>query len=55
MRAYRKEEIRNIVRDVDRKAHVGEVESIAQRDEGQGDDVMSDKFFEVLSGLLQLE
>lgn len=54
-RAYREEEIADIMGDVDSQAHVGEVEAIAQPDQRDGDDVMCHKLFEVLSRLLQLE
>lgn len=41
--------------DVDTNTHVGEMEPIAQPDECQCDDVVSDKLLEVLSGFLQLQ
>ena len=37
---YREEEITDVVRDVDAYAHIREVESVAETDESQRDDVM---------------
>lgn len=42
-RAYREEKITDIMRDVNRQPHVGEMKPIAQPDQRQGDDVMSNK------------
>ena len=39
---YCEEEIADIVCDVDRQAHVGEMEAIAQPDQGERHDMMSD-------------
>lgn len=41
--------------DVDCDAHVGEVESVTQSDEGQSDNVVEHQFLEILAGLFQLE
>lgn len=40
--------------DIDRNAHIGEVEPVTQPDQRQSDDVMTDKFLEILSGLFEL-
>lgn len=52
---YRQEEIRDIMRDINRQTHVGEVEAITQRNQGQSNDVVSDQLLEILAGLLQLQ
>ena len=50
---YRKKEVRDVHRDVDRNAHVGEMEAIAQPDERKRDYMMENELFEVLSRLLE--
>lgn len=37
------------------KAHVGEVETVAQRNQRQSDDMMANQLLEILTGLLQLQ
>ena len=49
---YRKEEIRDIMGDVDCYAQVGEVESITQPNQRQRDYMMGYQFFEIFSWLL---
>lgn len=51
----RKEEIRDIVRDIDSNAQVSKVETVAQSNERQRDDVVADKLLEILPGLFQLQ
>ena len=51
-RAYREEEVTDIMCDVDSQAHVSEVEAIAQPYQRDGDYVMCHKLFEVLPRLL---
>lgn len=51
----RKEEIRDVVRDVNSNAQVSKVEPVAQSDERQCYDVVTDKLLEILPGLLQLQ
>lgn len=51
--AYGEEKIANVVGDVYGEAHVCKVEAVAAPDECNGDDVVSNKFFKVLSRLLQ--
>lgn len=46
------EEVTNVVGDVDGDANVGEMEAVAQANEGQADDVVTHKLLEVLSRLL---
>ena len=52
---YGQEEITNIMGYVDGKTHVSEMESIAETNQGQADDVVSNELLEVLSPLLQTE
>ena len=52
---YRKEEVRNVVGNIDRNTDIGEVESITQSDKGHGDNVMTNKLLEILPWLLQLQ
>jgi len=52
---YGEEEVADVVRDVDRQTHMCEMESVAQANERQRDDVMSDQLFEVFPRLLQLQ
>lgn len=47
------EKVGNVMGNVNSNAHVGKVETIAQPDEGEGDDVMQDQLLKVLSRLLQ--
>lgn len=46
------EEVTNVVGDVDGQADVGEVEAVAETDESQTDNVVTDELLEVLAGLL---
>lgn len=41
--------------NVDGQTHVGEVEAVAQTDEGEADNVMADELAEVLAGLLHAQ
>lgn len=52
---YGEEEIANVVRDVYRQTHMREMEPVAECNERQRDDVMSDQLFEVLPRFLQLQ
>jgi hypothetical protein len=52
-KTYGEEKIRNVMGNVDGQAHVGEVESIAQANQAQGDDVVAHQLLEVLARLLQ--
>lgn len=52
---YSKEEVANVVRDVDSQAHVGEVEAVAEADERQTDKVVAHKLLEVLPGRFHAE
>ncbi len=52
---YGKEEIADVVGDVDGQTHVGEVEAVAQADEGQADDVVADQLLEVLARLFHAQ
>lgn len=52
---HRKEEVTDIMSDVHRQSHVGEVEAVAETDESQGDQVMADKLFVVLAGLFHAQ
>lgn len=52
---YCEEEVTDIVGDVDGQAHVGEVETVAQGNEGQADNVVADQLLKVLAGLLQAQ
>lgn len=54
-RAYREEEVTNIVRRVHGDPDVSEVEPVAQRNERQCHDVVPNKLLEVLPPLLQAE
>ena len=49
------EEVANVVRSVHSDANVGEVESVAEPNEGQADNVMADQLLEVLAGLLHTQ
>lgn len=53
--AYREEEVRDIVGDVDGNSHVGEMETVAQSDQSQSDDVVADELHVVLPRFLQLQ
>lgn len=55
MSTHRKEEVTDIMGDVHRQSHVGEVEAVAETDEGQGNQVMADKLFVVLAGLFHAQ
>jgi hypothetical protein len=50
---YSKKEVADIVGNVNRDAHVGEVESVAQGNKGQSDDVVQDELLEIFPGLFQ--
>lgn len=50
---YSEEEVANVVGDIHRQSHVGEVESVAQPYQSQRDDVMGDQFLEVSPRLLE--
>lgn len=52
---YRNEEIRDVVRYVHRNTHVGKVESVAQCDQGDGDDMVQHQLAKVLPRLLELQ
>lgn len=54
-RTYGQEEIADVVRDVHRDTHVGEVEPVAEPDERESDDVVQHKLLEVFARLLQLQ
>lgn len=49
------EPITDVVRSEDGDAHVGEVETVAESDKSQGDDMVTDELLEVLAGLLHAE
>lgn len=51
--SYSEEEVANIVGDIHRQSHVGEVESVAQPYQSQRDDVMGDQLLEVSPRLLE--
>lgn len=55
MGTHRKEEVTNIMGDVHRQSHVGEVEAVAETDQSQGDQVMADKLLVVLARLLHAQ
>lgn len=50
-----KEEIRNIVGNKDSKTNPGEVETVAQGDKAESDNVMPNKLFEILARFLKLK
>lgn len=52
---YRKEEVRDIVGDIDANAQISKMESVAEADKSQGNDVVAHELLEVLSRLLQLQ
>jgi hypothetical protein len=52
---YSKEKVRNVVGDVHSQTHVGKVEAVAQRNQSQSDNVVSDQLLKVFPGLLQLQ
>lgn len=52
-KTYRKEKVRNIVRDVDGDAHVSEMEAVAQTNQCQRHNMMQHQLLEVLPRLLQ--
>ena len=52
---YSKEKVGDIMGDIDTNSQIGEMEPVAQSNQGQGDDVVSNELLEVLSGLLQLQ
>lgn len=52
---YREEEVRDIVCDIYRQAHIRKVESVAQSDKRKGDDMVTNELLEVLARLLQLQ
>ena len=52
---YSKEEIRNVVGNIDWKTHVGEVETVRRPDKGDGDDVVHHELLKVLAWLLHSE
>jgi len=52
---YRQEKVRHVMGNVHGKTHVREVETVAQRNECQGDDMVANQLLEILSGLLQLQ
>lgn len=49
------EEVADVVGNVDSQADVGEVEAVAEADEGETDDVVGDELLEILTGLLHSE
>lgn len=51
--AYREEEITDVVRDVNSNAHISEVKAVAQSDQRQRHNMMSNQLFEILPRLLQ--
>lgn len=53
--AYREEEVGDVVRDVDREAHVREVEAVAEPDERDCYDVVSHQLLEIFPRLLELQ
>ena len=55
IKTYGKEEVTNIMGQVDSNAHVCEVEPVTQGDEGQSDDMVSHKLFKVLARLLHAQ
>lgn len=52
---YSKEEVADVVRDVDGDTNVGEVVAVAEIDQADGDDVVGDQLLEVLSRLFLAE
>lgn len=52
-KTYGEEEIANIMRDVDRQAHIREMEAVAQPNQRKRHNMMADKLFEILPRLLQ--
>ena len=52
---YGKEEVADVVRDVDGDTDVGEVVAVAEIDQADGDDVVGDQLLEVLSRLFLAE
>lgn len=50
-----KEEIGNVVGNKDSKANPSEVETVAQGDKAESDNVMSNKLFEILARFLKLK
>lgn len=50
-----KEEVADVMGDVHRQPHVGEMKSVAQPDQCQRDDVMTDQFAIIPPGFLQSE
>ena len=55
IQTYSKEKITYIMGYVDGNTHIGEVKPVAQGNEGQSDDVMYHKLFEVLARLLHTQ
>jgi hypothetical protein len=53
--AYRKEEVADVVGNVDGQTNVGEVEAIAEGNEGKRDNVMANELLEVLARLLHAQ
>lgn len=51
----REEEVRDVVRDVDRETDVCEMEAVGESNEGERDEMVHDEFFIVLAGLLEPE
>lgn len=50
---YGEEEIADVVRDVDGDSHIREMKAVAQSDQRQRHNMMSDQLFEILPRLLQ--
>ena len=51
--AYRQEEIRNVMRNIHRQAHIREMKSITQPNQCQRDHMVSDQLFEIFPRLFQ--
>ena len=54
-KTYSEEKVTNVVGNVDSQANVGKVETVAETDQGERDNVMADQLLEVLAGLLHAE
>ena len=50
---YRKEKVRDIMRNVDRNAHISEMEAVAEPNQCQRHNMMQHQLFEILPRLLQ--
>jgi len=52
---YRQEKVGDVMRDINRNAHIREVKPVAQSDQRERDEVMGNKLIIVLPGLLQTQ